>query len=182
MTVLALDIATVTGWAHDSEAPGIPISGTFRSPSPRGNYADGEGFDFGVTFCGYRQWLSGLIALTKPETVAFEAPLSIVHGASSKVRTNQSTIRVLFGLAAITEELATSLSLSVCEANVQTVKKHFAGRGFASKDEMMARCRQLRWEVKSHDAADACALWCYVKSLHDPKFWVKTLPLFEGAL
>ena len=174
--ILALDIATKTGWAHDGPEPGRPLTGTFRAPSPEG---DAEcGFDFGRTFAGYRQWLVRMIGIVKPATVAFEAPLQIVQGQRSKVATNQNTIRILFGLAAITEMAITECGLRAYEANVQAVKRHFAGHGHADKAAMLGRCRQLGWAAEDHNAADAAALWSLVKSLQEPQWSPNSTPLF----
>ena len=174
--VLALDIATKTGFAHDSPEDGRPLTGVFRAPAPEGDAEDG--WEFGRTFAGYRRWLVGLIGMVKPATVAFEAPLQIVQGNRSKVRTNQNTIRILFGLAAITEMVIAEAGVRPYEANVMTVKRHFAGSGHADKAAMKARCRQLGWQIVDDNAADAAALWAYMKALEDPKWAPRSTPLF----
>jgi hypothetical protein len=175
--VLALDIATTTGWAHDDATGQKPLSGTFRAPRPAG--LSEEGLEYGRTFAAFRKWLVDFIGVVKPGTLAFEAPLQIVQGHRAKVSTNQSAIRILFGLAAIAEMTATECNLRPYECNVQTVKRHFTGSGHADKDAMMARCRQLGWPAQDHNGADACGVWCLVKGLQDPSWRPAMGPLFQ---
>lgn len=174
--VLGLDVATRTGWAINGPMSGVPIVGTFKAPRPEGDKA--EGFDLGPVFLAFRRWLDGMIVIHKPDTVAFEAPLNIVHGGSAKVLTNQNTIRLLFGFAALVEMCASEHGVPTYEANVGTIKRHFAGHGRADKAAMMARCRMLGWAVADDNQADAAALWAYVSALKNPKFSIMTTPLY----
>lgn len=174
--VLALDISTRTGFAHDGHDPGRPISGVIRLPKAAGD--DLDGWELGPLFADYRRQLAALVLVLQPDIVAFEAPLQIVHGREAAARTSQNTIRLLFGLAGITEGLLAEKKLRSYESNIASVKKHFAGSGRADKSAMVARCRQLNWEVQDHNAADACGLWSLVKSLHEPGWSPSSTPLF----
>lgn len=174
--MLAFDLATTTGWAFDGPVRGVPEFGAFRVPAPDGD--NQLGFELGRSFLRFEEKMTELIWRARPETIAFEAPLTLVHGGQSSVKTNANTVRMLFGLAAITELVAARLKINTYEANVMSIKKGFAGSGRADKAAMMARCRQLGWMVTEHNAADACGLWSHVRSLQDPKFSVGTTPLF----
>ena len=92
--VLALDIASCTGWAADFPSGGDrPVMGAFRVRP--------EGEDLGPAFCDFEGQIEGLIAVHQPTVLAFEAPL-VIGGAGGSTRpTNHQTVRILFGLAAI---------------------------------------------------------------------------------
>jgi crossover junction endodeoxyribonuclease RuvC len=173
---LTLDIATVTGFAHDDEAGTRPITGTFRVPRPTGSWEDG--WEFGATFAGFEEFLVPMVKLVRPDVAGIEAPLNIVQGDRSKVRTNQNTIRILFGLAAIAEKVFHQCGVRVYETNVMTAKKYLAGHGRADKGEMIAAARRLGWTVNSADAADAAGQWGYLKSLTDKGWAPRSTPLF----
>lgn len=165
--VLAVDCGTVSGAAVDGER-GIPIL-----TSKRLGAIDAD--DHGARYAVFEQWLCDLIAVHQPTAFAFESPL-VPRG--NNVLTNANTIRFLLGLAAVAELVGTRAGLEVFEANVQQVKRHFAGNGRADKTAMMQRCRLLGWNAKNHNEADAAGLWALAKSTLDPKFAPQTTPLF----
>lgn len=71
----------------------------------------------------------------------------------------------------------------VRQAHVQTVRRHFLGTGRPKnpKEAVKRRCRDLNWPVEDDNAADAAALYCYVKSLACPDWSPKATPLFGKA-
>jgi crossover junction endodeoxyribonuclease RuvC len=175
--ILALDISQrCTGFAHDSREAGRPLTGVFRAPKAGGD-AD-TGWDYGITFAKYHEWLDDMLAAVRPGIVVFEAPLNVVGVNRSSRPTSQTTVRILFGLVAITEMALKEHGIRAVEANIMTVKKHFAGHGRADKDAIMGRCHQLGWLVENADAADAAAVWSYAKALNDPKWAPSSTPLF----
>lgn len=169
MRILSLDIATACGWAYDCPpepgddpaqlACGVR-SGTVKLQAPAGDM--GGGFENGRTFKYFDEWLSDFVSLVRPDVLVFEAPLNI-HNAF----TSENTVRLLFGLAAIAELVATRYGLQRFEANNATVRKHFLGsaRGKSAdlKLKTMARCRALGWYPKDHNEADAIALHDYAR-------------------
>lgn len=177
--ILALDIAYRTGWAHDGGMDGVPVTGVYDTRKSAGDAA--TGYRMGATFESFRRWLIGKIDEVKPWSIAFEAPLHVLRAG---VRSNQQTLRILFGLAAMAEAVAYELDIAIAEANIGTIKSHFAGSGKADKDAMVARCQQLRWDIGApadHNRADAAGLWSLAKSLSDPKFAPIATPLFARA-
>lgn len=175
--ILALDISQrCTGFAHDSPHIGRPLTGVFRAPRPEG-CAD-DGWDYGQTFARYFDWLDGTLATIQPAICAFEAPLNVVGQNRSNRPTSQTTVRILFGLAAITELALARRGIRTYECNLSTVKKHFAGHGRAEKEAMVSRCRQLGWTIENADAADAAAVWAYMKATVDPAWAPRSTPLF----
>lgn len=160
MIVLALDVATASGACWDGP-DGAPRFCTFRAPSPvRG---DG-GFDLSRTFLEFDRWLTGHIQLVQPERIAFEAPMQVAGPGASSRPTSQQAVRMLLGLAAITELVAAKAEIPIYELNIATAKKLFAGHGRADKQQMMARCAQLGWTVKTDHEADAAAVWLALKT------------------
>lgn len=170
-TVLALDIATRTGAAWDGDG-GRPRVATFVLPA-------GSGIEsMGRRVKAFVAWLHPLGQLIKPDVVAIEAPL-VTRG--DNVKTNVDTVRLLITLAGVAHYVANTLGCRSIEKNVQSVKRHWAGSGHADKAAMLARCRQLGWQVEDDHQADACALWALVKAELDPAFGYRTTPMFGHA-
>ena len=166
--VLALDLATRVGFAFDGGA-GAPITG---SRTLRG----GAGA-LGAMGKDCSAWLAEMIETIKPDILAFEAPLMGGRG----VVFNAATARLLIGLAFLAETIAEAYELRCYEAHVQSVRKYFLGtaRSKNAKKETVARCRMLGWDVATHDAADAAALWAFAKANLDRSFRLdQATPLF----
>lgn len=163
--VLALDLATCTGWAIDG--PGrnargdvVPLHGSRRA----GPAIIGE-TEYGATYVDFRDWLVDLVSVHKPKYFVYEAPLRFAGGGNTKRgQASPATVRKLLGLCAIAEETAERLSLIHLESDVQTVRKHFCGHGFAKKAAVIATCRMLGWHPEDDNAADALALWDFARA------------------
>lgn len=151
MIVLALDISSKIGFAVGP--PGRkPIFGTHPLPKSF------DPNDFGQRFAAFRVWLLDMMILHRPNMLAFEEPIAPrgVNMASS-----WTTIRFLIGLVSIAEEAAGAMHVDTTEANVSTVKKHWAGSGRADKRDMIAACNRMGWHVATDHEADAIGLWDY---------------------
>jgi hypothetical protein len=151
--VLALDLATTTGWAYG--VPGsIPRFGHIRFSKPGTSHAE--------TYRAFRNWLDAKwnVRDEQPDAVVYESPaVPTIHSG----KTNIDTIRLLVGFAEHLEEWCWG-KVKVEEVRVSTVRVHFLGQNLKSqqaKTETMRRCRMLGWEVNTHDEGDACALWHY---------------------
>lgn len=151
MKVLALDIASNVGFAVGA-AGSAPIVGTYRLPKSF------DPNDFGQRFVAFDRWLTETLEVHQPRVVAFEEPIA-PRGVN--MLSNWSTIRFLIGLVAIAELVAHGFGCETTEANVSTVKKHWAGNGRADKADMIAACFRLGWKVANDHEADACGLWDY---------------------
>ena len=173
MRVLALDISKAcTGWAVDSDG-GPPRTGTWKG---------GSQATPGRAGALYSEWLCGMIALNKPEMIAYEAPM--MKPVPGKIFMNVDTSFVLIGLAFLTETIAASYRLQSKRGNVATVRKHFVGHGYPDnpKAAVMERCRILGWEVENHDAADAAAVWNWAKCTFDRSYRIEAgTPLFARS-
>ena len=144
MKILALDLATKTGWALRSNGhveSGVQVFDLKRGESP------------GMRFVRFRRWLYQMLeSFEAGDVVAFEQ----AHhrgGAATQLCVGMST-RVL--------EACAELGLEHTSVHSATLKKFATGSGRASKEEMLATAR-ARWpEVKTHDEADARHLLQYV--------------------
>jgi crossover junction endodeoxyribonuclease RuvC len=171
MIILALDLASVTGWALG--APGeIPRSGSIRFAR--------SGHSMAAHFRGCRTWLTDFVTISKPDIVVFEGPLAPSYVAGN---TNTDVVRALMGLIAIVEEALYDTRIQVREATVSNVRAFFLGTNRIKRDEAKVatkrRCRELGWPVTDDNSADALALWAYMVNIVSPQDGVKFLPLFR---
>ena len=166
--VLALDLATTTGWAYG--APGsIPKFGHLRFAKPGASRAE--------TYRAFRGWLNAKWAKA-PDMIVYESPAvpSIMAG-----KTNIDTIKLLVGLAEHLEEWAYQ-RIELREARVADVRVHFIGQNMKSafaKAKTFEQCHVLGWKVENNDEADACALWDFQCAWLNPKLAAYSTPLFR---
>jgi len=150
--ILALDLATTTGWAYGRPG-GKPNSGAVRFSKPGAGRAE--------TYRAFLVWLTRFVAMTPCALITYESPAQplLMMG-----RTNIDTIKRLIGMAENLEEWAHE-RIELREASVQQVRAHFIGSNRHKRDDAkrltIQRCRDLGWDVDGDDAADACALWSY---------------------
>lgn len=153
--ILALDLATVTGWAV-GEPGTVPLAGSYRVARP--------GAGLGLFLAGYSDWLADRITILEPCTLIFEAP--ILTGK----KTALETARKLMCLAGVTEMIAYRRELPCFEASGVEVTKFFTGRArypgdtpqerrHAKKQAVISQCAMLGWRAEDDNAADALALW-----------------------
>lgn len=157
-TLLALDIATHTGWA-EGDLGGVPKSGSIRFANVGDHRAN--------TFAGAIQWLGTRLQAFRPHIIAYEKPFTpdVMRG-----HTNRNTALILLGLPAVIQGVAYRMGVhSLCGCAPNTIRKYFLGfkpeRGANIKKLVMARCRELGHDVKNDNEADAIALWYYVDAM-----------------
>ena len=140
-STLALDLATVTGWAVES--CGVVTSGSI---SFRGGRYEGDG----MRYLRFRRWLRETIETEKPGAVFYE-----------EVRRHLGTqaAHVYGGLLATMQIECEAREIPYLGIPVGTIKKKATGRGNARKAAMIAAARD-RWPDQ-HIADDnqADALW-----------------------
>jgi Holliday junction resolvasome RuvABC endonuclease subunit len=141
--VLALDLATVTGWAvlrPDGKVESGTETFAHKATEP------------GRRFARFSDWLRCAfdrypnirrIAVEK----AFSAPND--HGGTAEVRG---------GFLAVLYMAADARGITVEQFHSGTVKKAFTGSGRATKQEMMVRAAQLGFNPQDHNEADAIAV------------------------
>jgi hypothetical protein len=166
VNVLALDLASTTGWAWGDAHAAAPIFGHHRFVA--------RGEPRAAAYRQFRLWLDLMLSARPTGVIVYESPAlpMVMQG-----RTNKDTLKLLMGLAEHLEEWAYD-RFELREAAVQQVRAHFIGvsnlRSAAAKAMTMERCRVLGWETTTSDEADACALWDYQCS------FIRPLPLFAA--
>lgn len=142
--ILALDMATSTGWALRDRA-GAVTSGAQVLELRRGESA-------GMRFLRFRGWLREVMERAGSSgLLAYEA---------AHHRGGHATA-LCVGLATVALEEAAARGWETASVHTASLKKHATGRGGASKDDMRAAA-QARWgrsELPGEDEADAlCVL------------------------
>lgn len=175
--VLALDLATKTGWA---------CGNTDRDPVSHGvAVLPSTGEDIGWFADAFEMRLAELLDEMEPDHLVFESP--ILRGK----KTSLAAARKLCGLAYHTELIARRRKLLVTEANLSEIRDHFIGITSAPrdvpkakrrqwlKDKVVAECKRRGFSVTSDDDADAIALLSLRLSQLDATYSLKATPLFQ---
>lgn len=150
MKILALDLATKTGWAfgHTKEDVTKVHSGMQDFSLKRGESP-------GMRMLYFDKWVSQMIADHKPNVVAFEMPHQ--RGGSPS--------QVLLGLLGILYKACAEAKVEFVSVHSATLKKFATGGGRASKEEMRAAASStFGREIKSDDEADALHIWNWAKT------------------
>jgi Holliday junction resolvasome RuvABC endonuclease subunit len=176
MLILALDVATTTGWARGHVGPHRPTCGSVRFAKPGASQ---------LAICGRAlEWAIETIKPPLPDVVAIEdlLPPHVTRGKSNK---DHDLLAHLHGVI-----------LGVCFARgvykvhkyaVGSIRAHFidlksCARGQA-KLMVQRKCKELGWVSQQgdtdDDAADACAVWSYQCGLLDRDHAVRISPLFN---
>lgn len=143
-----MDLGTNTGVAIGN-ASGSPVCHTERLGEP--------GDKHGPRFTQALRMTRRLIELHSPDYIVIETPIATgVVGSIDRVRLAMGLRACVFGIAHMN-------NVRVREYPVQTVRKHFLGKGNmkrgVAKAAAIATCKQLGWIVANDDEADACAVW-----------------------
>ena len=157
--ILALDLATKTGWAF--WAPGCEMQGgTYEIPVGAG--------ELGMFGVAYLDWLCRALDLFKPAVVCYEQPILPKFG-------NLGTLRKLYSLPTVTEMEVKRRNkgkpraerLDVFEVKAPQARKHFCGRGGGPgiKDHVQAACDQRGWFYFDDNHADALCILDYAAAV-----------------
>jgi Holliday junction resolvasome RuvABC endonuclease subunit len=153
MNVLALDLATRTGWAD-------ALCGSVRSGYR--DFPEVKGEAPGTRFVRFRNWLREMVDTeTPPELVVIEKPLI-------GTMKNADVARIAFGFAAITEEVCARFGVRFYAIHNATVKKHATGSGNADKRRMTAAANtqfeaKIGREIIDNNEADALCVLAWVE-------------------
>lgn len=157
--VLALDLATTTGWALHRPGMERPFFGAERLP--------GKPIDVGRPAERLRQILAEKHELYGGLTdIIFEAQHigSVMDKRTGKMRNiSIDTIYRLIALGGIVEWFAHCVGARCYKVHIQEWRKHFLGRGTGfkgrdPKDIAIDRCAALGWHTDVADAAEACGI------------------------
>lgn len=146
MRILALDLATRSGWAVYDHESGVE-SGTANFTPTKGNN--------GSRYRKCREFLQEIIDQIKPDVVYVED----IFARGKK--TNQ----VLNGYRCCLEEACGVIPINPVAAT--TIKKHATGGGRASKKQMVRAVERLGYHPKDDNEADALALLMYAREEQD---------------
>lgn len=165
--ILALDLATVTGWCIG--APGaMPRCGSMR-------FGDKDASSDAI-FAHALRWISRFLADHRPQSLILESmlpPLAKVGATSAATRDR------LAGLHGIVRAVAHLRGVyTVSEVSVLVVRQHFCGSRSCGKHAVYEKCRALGYPVLDLDAADAAAIWHFACSLIRPELAIECSPLF----
>lgn len=177
--ILALDVATVCGWARGRVGT-IPNSGSIRfDGGVAGRPTDNQVFAAGLA------WIIALLEQGPlPDVLIMEA---LLPPTAMKGETTTAVRDRLGGLHGIMRGVASRYGVGeISTVGVGAIRSHFIGdRGLRrdkAKRAVMERCRALGWTTPDHNAADACAIWSYACALIDPKWALQVSPLFNRKL
>lgn len=177
-TVLALDIASETGWAF-GPAGGVPRVGTHRLAI--------EGEPSQHYFGNAIKWLFELLSLTNPDVFAIEAAID----TSNRPGSNSISHARSLGLQAVMQgvwDARRKGRREVMLVNVKSARVTFLGKGSGNlpgkiaKGRVQAKCMALGWltpETATFDKADACAVWAHACSVIEPDIAGQFTPLFS---
>lgn len=133
-SILALDLASKTGWAHSCGESGVHDFGF--TPDER----------HGAQMIQFANWLG-----------EFETPTCVVCEQPHH-RGGASTLRAI-GMLSTADKWAAELGACFFTVHTGTLKKHATGHGHASKPKMVAAARR-RWpEAEIIDDNHSDALW-----------------------
>jgi len=161
--ILALDMATRTGWAS-GVIGGLPTWGATDFGRNRSN---------GEVLAAFRTWLCRKLDEIQPTIVVFESPYMPGPSSRFSAPANALTIRRLFAFAGFTEAVCVERRVRCYEARPSEITRAFLGgpapRQRAEKKAATVKmARLLGYAVADDDEADAVALWCFAESVFAP--------------
>ena len=167
--IVALDIATVTGFAY-GRPDKTPKFDSVRFAKPGASRA--------ACHRAFREWLDATwnVRGHQPDLIVYEAPI----GSLMKGATHIETIKRLIGMCEHLEEWCHG-KIELREANVAQIRHHFIGdnpRSKQAKAMTIARCNKLKWMVNNDNEADALALWDFQVCCLRPDIATQRTPLF----
>jgi len=145
MKILAIDPATVTGWAHSSGSCGI---WNLKIRPDESN---------GMRLIRFESKLNEVLAGPGIDLVVYEA---VTAGGGPKA--NLNAIKLATKLQAIIERFCEEKGIDCCSFNLSTIKAHAIPEKGKKRDKVaMVEAAKKRWpekEILTDDVADACWL------------------------
>lgn len=136
MKILALDLATTTGWASSDGTSGVQSFKPRRGDSP------------GVRYLNLRAWLSGMYKIIPFELIAYE---------QAHFRGGYAT-EVLVGMATTVQAWAAEYGVETTTRQSSEIKKYALGKGKGSKLAMMLACEK-KFGIEPIDDNHSDAVW-----------------------
>jgi Holliday junction resolvasome RuvABC endonuclease subunit len=152
--ILALDLASRTGWAYG------PATARLRRPEAFGYWQLGSAsVHLARPWADLGDMLAPALDLYKPSLVVMEAPLP------PSAHKHTRTARLLLGYCTVAELVCYRRKIQCKEQDASTVRKRLIGKGRPSKEEIVDWCRARGLEIHDHNAADAVVLWYFAAAL-----------------
>lgn len=139
--ILALDLGTKTGYAV-RKRDGKVVHGT-QSFAPRASWSAGQ------RWLRFQSWLGELLELHQVGRIAYE---HVSFHAGVRDAHCYGAFRALVEMA------ADRRNIELVGTNVQTVKRHWTGKGGADKAAMVAQARARGFRPETDNDADALAV------------------------
>lgn len=153
MKILALDLATNTGYARNYGTE--PRTGSVSFERPKATKKQPK-VPVGFIFDTFNDWLA---KQEPPDILVLEEP-HMRGGAATKI---------CIGLWAIANAGAFGIGVPVMAVRTRDLKISFVGIGNASKEDMIAMAKRRGYNPQNDDEADACLLLEYMKELKGVK-------------
>lgn len=158
-SILFLDVASQTG-VVEGPVGGVPQLQTVRFSRDYDDDFDAAGRAV--------LWMAERFALSVPKAVYVEAPPEV---GSMQGHTNAQSLTRLIGLVWSIAGVCKARGVPIRTANVKTVRTWFIGQGNMegqrAKREAARVARELGFEPKNLDEADAFAGWYWACGLHE---------------
>jgi Holliday junction resolvasome RuvABC endonuclease subunit len=140
MKILALDIATKTGWCTES------ASGTWDFSLKRGE-------SYGMRVVKFKAAVREMINLEGISIVSYERPAGL----------QKSSIMVASEMVGVLHDLCIEMKVEVTNYAAKEIKKHATGNGNAGKPLMIAKAKELGYSPADDNQADAIHLYRMTK-------------------
>jgi Holliday junction resolvasome RuvABC endonuclease subunit len=169
--VLALDLATETGWALGRPGDLKPDSGTVRFASKGASHAAISG--------GALEWMIEFSKERACDEVVIEQEVRKKKTWESSTDADDITRGLIFMARGVLFKRGV---YRLTMAPVNTVRKFFLGDGSLEREQAkhrtVQRCTALGWEPADDNAADALAIWAWRCAMIDPLQGTNLTPLF----
>lgn len=146
MIILALDVATKTGWATKE------TSGVWNFTPKR----DESG---GMRLLRFKAKIKEFIALNRPDLVVFERTSGF----------HKNALIVQAELHGVLKSVLDDEGIDYKAYSAKEIKKHATGKGNANKEDMKQACRD-KLNIEPIDDNHADALWIHDLARNDLKF------------
>jgi len=146
MSIIALDIATKTGWATST------ASGTWDLKPNRGESE-------GMRVVRFKSKVRELIEIERPTIIAYERPAGM----------HKNSIMVASEMIGVLKDLCQEKGIEYASYSAMEIKKFFTGSGNANKAKMLSTAQEMFPEKKIKDDNEADALALYLLTKKDLK-------------
>lgn len=144
MKILALDIATKTGWCNDTS------SGVWDFSVKRGE-------SIGMRLIRFRAKVQEMINLERPDVIVYELPAGLF----------KASIMVASEMIGVLKTLCEDNNIEYAHESATEIKKFATGKGNAKKEAMIQAAKDLGIQVIDDNHADAIHLHRLFKSKYN---------------